>query len=63
MSELTQEQKNKLMVCAKAFFDDEYGHKDYPFNDVSEQYDEFVEMLGNGEMSWSFLDAVYKANK
>jgi len=63
MIEFTQEEKQKLMVCAKAFFDDGQGDKDYPFKDVSEQYDEFAEQAKKEPDFWNFLNSVYEANK
>ena len=63
MDEITQEQKNKIMVAAQAFFRDGEGDDEYPHKDVSEQYDEFYKMIKNGEMSWHFIDTVYRANK
>lgn len=61
--DLTQEQKNKLMVCAQAFFRDGQGDKDYPFKDVSDQYDEFLKMTELDASFWRFLDSVYGSNK
>lgn len=59
---LTSEEKTMVMVAAKAFYDDEQYDDDYPFTDVSEQYDEFVTLLANGGVSWEFIKTCYEWN-
>lgn len=62
MNELTQDQKNKLMVAAQAFFRDGQGDEDYPHKDVSEQYEEFKSGVECGEISWRFIESVFNMN-
>ena len=61
MSEVTIEQK--IMVVAKSFFDDGFGDDDYPFRDVSEQYEEMLNDLKQGRLSIDFIEAVYEMNR
>lgn len=61
--EFNRNWKHKAMVAAKAFFDDEYGVSDnYPFADVSEQYEEFKQLLINGGISRDFINTCYELN-
>jgi hypothetical protein len=59
---LTDKEKGMVMVAAKAFFDDGQFDDEYPFTDVSEQYDEFVELLADGGVSWEFIKTCYEWN-
>ena len=60
MSELNLEQK--LMVVAKAFFDDGKFDDEYPFKDATEQYEEMLSEYKNGRLSIEFIDACYEMN-
>ncbi len=60
MNEASLDQK--IMVVAKAFFDDGKYDKDYPFTDVSEQYDEIKLEHKKGNISLDFINFVYEAN-
>lgn len=59
---LTNEEKTMVMVAAKAFYDDGQYDDDYPFKDVSDQYDEFVNLLATGGVSWEFIKTCYEWN-
>jgi hypothetical protein len=60
---LTQEEKNRIMVCAQAFFRDGQGDEEYPFDDVGDQYQEFVDMAKKDKSFLRFINSVYEANK
>lgn len=62
MSEIkiTKELKTKVMVVAKAFYDDCQYDDDYPFSDVSEQYEELISLLKEGGLGLNFIDIAYK---
>lgn len=60
---LTSEEKAIVMVAAKAFFDDGQYDNNYPYDDVADQYDEFVEALAKGDVSWEFIKTCYEWNK
>jgi hypothetical protein len=60
---LTDEQRQKIMVCAQAFFRDGQGDKDYPFDDVDDQYKEFIEEVKKDKSFMRFIHSVYMANK
>lgn len=60
MNEATVEQK--LMVVAKAFFDDGQGDPDYPFTDVNDQYEEMLNSYKEGNMHIGFINACYEMN-
>ena len=61
--EITTEIKQKTMVAAKAFYDDCKNDKDYPHKDVSDQYEEFINMLRTGGVSLDFIETCYEWNK
>lgn len=55
--------EQKIMVAAKAFYDDCKHDDGYPHKDVSDQYDEISALYRKGEMSEEFINTVYELNK